>query len=296
MSPSPARAVGRRPAHAGTFYPADPDALRALVDRLLDEAIGRPSPILGDELRAALVPHAGLVFSGAVAATGWAAIAATRPDTIVLLGTDHAGASPGVAAWTDGPWHGPLGETAVDQAVTDRVLALGHPFTADDGAHRHEHSLEVQLPFIARACPEARIVALLVGSRRPGDAAAAGARLGRLAAVLRAEGRRVVIVASSDLAHYPPVDVARAVDRRVLEPILRLDGDDLGRVEAAVETSDEPGLVCGLCGVDPVRAVLAAAAETGATRGVLLAESTSADSGLADPSRTVGYAAVAFVR
>jgi AmmeMemoRadiSam system protein B len=96
------------------------------------------------------------------------------------------------------------------------------------------------------------------------------------------------------MAHYPRAQVCEATDDELLEPLLRLDGDALAELEGSVLGEGRPGLVCGLCGIDPVRVALSALREIGATRGVLLGAATSADAG-GDPGRTVGYAAVAFV-
>jgi AmmeMemoRadiSam system protein B len=294
MNPDRARA-GRPPAHAGSFYPADGRSLRELVDGLLADAERRVPGIPEATIIGAITPHAGLVYSGAVAATAWTAIAMADPTTIILVGADHGGRAAGASVWTDGPWRGPAGEIAIDHGLAERIVALGPPFAADDAAHDDEHSIEVQLPFIARACPAARIVPVLIGSRSRDSAELTGAWLGRLVAGLRPDGERAVLVASSDLAHYPPEPLAREIDERVLQPILRLDGRELGRVEDEIRSSGRPGVACGVCGLEAIRCVLAAAEEAGASHGVLLAEATSADVPGADPGRTVGYAAVALV-
>ena len=293
MSPA-AVPTNRRAAHAGTFYPSEAGALLGLVDGLLGNVPRQVRPISAHAVLGVLVPHAGLESSGFVAAAGWALLATIHPTTIVVLGTDHAGRAMGASVWTDGPWSGPLGDVLVDRGLAERIVALGPPFRADNAAHEQEHSIEVQMPFIARACPGARIVPMLVGAARPGVAEVAGAWLGRIVADLRADGERVVLVASSDLAHYPPVSVAREIDRRVIEPILRLDGNELLRVETEIRASGEPGVSCGMCGLDAVRCMLAAVEEGGATHGSLLAEGTSANRPGSDPDRTVGYAAIAF--
>jgi AmmeMemoRadiSam system protein B len=293
MSPA-ASPTERRPVHAGTFYPSEPGALARLVDGLLGNVARQARPVPAHSVLGVLVPHAGLEYSGSVAAAGWALIATIRPTTIVLLGTDHAGRATGAAVWTDGAWSGPLGAVRVDRGLAERIVALGPPFRADNAVHEPEHSIEVQMPFITRACPGARVVPLLVGAARRDVAEIAGSWLGHLVADLRADGERVVLVASSDLAHYPPLDVAREIDRRVIEPILRLDGSELLRVETEIRASGEPGVSCGVCGLDAVRCMLAAVEEGGATHGSLLAEATSADRPGSDTDRTVGYAAIAF--
>jgi len=241
----------------------------------------------------ALVPHAGLVFSGAVAALSWRLAGEIAPSTIVLAGTDHQAWAAGVGVWTGGPWRTPLGDVSVDRELGRRIVGLGSPFEADDDAHLAEHSIEVQLPLLIRACPGAQIVPLAVSPRLEGHAEA-GALLGRMLAELRAAGERILIVASSDFAHYPPARVCEEVDDRLLGPLLALDEAALGKLDRALDGMNLPGLVCGMCGIDPARFVLSAVAEMGATRGLLLGKATSADAG-GDPRRTVGYAAAAFV-
>jgi AmmeMemoRadiSam system protein B len=124
--------------------------------------------------------------------------------------------------------------------------------------------------------------------------ARAGATLGRLLARRRAVGESILLVASSDLAHYPPARICEDTDAELLVPLLQLDAEALRETEASVLRANRPGLVCGLCGIDPVRVALAALIEMGATQGILLGAATSADAG-GDPRRTVGYAAAAFV-
>ena len=287
--------TGRQPAHAGSFYPADGRRLGELVDGLLADAEPRLPPIPPSTIVGAITPHAGLVYSGPVAAMAWAAIATADPTTILLVGADHGGRAAGAAVWTDGPWRGPFGDISIDHGLADRIVALGPPFAADDSAHDDEHSIEVQLPFVARACPGARIAPVLIGGRSRDVAETAGVWLGRLVAGLRSGGERAVLVASSDLAHYPPAALAREIDELVLRPILRLDERDLQRVEDGIRASGTPEVACGVCGLEAIRCVLAAAEEAGATHGVLLDEATSADVPGADPGRTVGYAAGALV-
>lgn len=291
----PRAGATRPPAVSGTFYPAEPDRLSSLVAALLAGAadVPRPAGASPDGVLGLLVPHAGLVYSGAVAALSWALAGEIAPSTVVLAGTDHQAAAAGVGVWTGGPWRTPLGEVAVNRELGLRIVGLGRPFEMDDDAHLTEHSIEVQLPLLTRACPGARIVPLAVSPRLQTHAEG-GALLGRLLAKLRAAGERVLLVASSDLAHYPPARVCEEVDDQLLEPLLRLDGEALFKLDRALGAANLPGLVCGLCGIDPVRFVLSAVAEMGATRGLLLGKATSAGAG-GDPRRTVGYAAAAFV-
>ncbi len=297
----PTEARWREPAHAGSFYPAEAGRLGRLVDSLLKTAGEAVPAVAPGELVGLLVPHAGLAYSGGIAALGWARLAADGPGTgppptVVFAGTNHQAAwLEGVAVWAEGRWETPLGEMTVDEPLAQRIVELGEPFRVDTMAHLREHSIEVQLPFLARMRPDARIVPLLV-STGTGDACTdAGRRLGELLDERRSAGQRVVLVASSDLSHYPPDARARESDRLVLEPILGLDPLGLARREAALRRAGVPGLVCGLCGIEPSVFALAALEEIGARRGVLLGHATSADVPDGDLHRVVGYAAVAFV-
>jgi hypothetical protein len=251
------------------------------------------------------VPHAGLDWSGPVAARGWVELEAREREpepspgtaslTVVLAGTNHFARRPGgIAVWPGGPWHTPLGEIAIDEPLRARILALGEPFAARAEPHLEEHSIEVELPFVARASPGARIVPLLVGPLGAEGCRAAGAALGRLLADARSAGERIVLAASTDLAHYPARAVAEQVDAESLDAIASLEADRLARHEAAAETGRIAGLDCALCGIEPTLLTLAAMRAMGASRGTVLAHATSADAPGGDPHRVVGYAAVRF--
>jgi AmmeMemoRadiSam system protein B len=287
----------RPPAVAGSFYPATAGELGALVDDLLVEAGRRhPAPpgLAARAVAAILVPHAGLVYSGIVAAAGWRTAApAGSPPTVVLLGTNHGAAwLDGVGAWDGGPWWTPLGEVATDPQLARSIVDLGPPFAADARCHVGEHSLEVQLPFIARLVPGARIVALSVGTGTGRRAVEAGERLGALLAARRAAGEPILLGISTDMAHYPAAGVAERVTATLLPHILELAPEALAVTEAALSGS-ERGLSCGMCGIAPAVLGLAALRAMGARPGTALAAATSADAG-GDPRRTVGYLAVGF--
>ena len=304
----------RPPSVAGSFYPAQPDVLAALVAELLTRA-GRLTPEAGPpeagpteagpteaaptdrQVVGLLVPHAGLVYSGVIAAAGWRRLGMASgepPSTVVLLGTNHGAAwLDGVAAWEDGGWRTPLGDVAVDVALAGAIAELGPPFAVDRTAHVGEHSIEVQLPLLQTVRPRAAIVPLSVAAGTGEDAIAAGARLGRLLARYRDVGRSLVIAISSDMAHYPAENACTQVTNELVGPILRLDPVLLAQAEGRVRDRATPGLVCGMCGVQPTVLGLAALRAFGATSGINLAAATSADAG-GPTDRTVGYLAVAF--
>ena len=294
-----AGAAGMSDAHrpaavAGTFYPAEPQRLGRLVDTLAAAAqmTARPAGLAPESVVGAMVPHAGLVYSGVIAALTWRLAGEIAPATIVLAGTDHQALAAGVGVWTGGPWRTPLGDVPVDRDLALRVVGLGPPFAPDDDAHLQEHSLEVQLPLLLRACPGARIVPLAV-SPRLRDHADAGARLGRLLAELSSAGDRILLVASSDMAHYPPARVCEEVDDRRLVPLLELDARHLGRSRG--------GDASGRHARSGLRAVRHRPGPVHAGRGRRDGRDPRHPTGQGHfrrcrgrPRRTVGYAAAAF--
>lgn len=294
-------ARGRPPAVAGSFYPSDRAQLRAVVGRLLlaaDHAAGSTTPAsrpTGLPL-GLLVPHAGLAYSGVVAAGGWRELR-DRPDaplSVVILGTNHrAGWLHGVGVWDDEPWLMPADAIDTDRDLARAIADLGPPFLVDRAAHLGEHSIEVQLPLLHAVAPGARVVPLAVAAGTGAQAIAAGARLGRLLAAHRRSGERLVLAISTDMAHYPRHVDAVQVTELLMPAILSLDAERLASLDAEVSAAGIPGLVCGMCGIEPAILGLAALRAAGADRGVRLASATSADAG-GPPERTVGYLAVRF--
>jgi MEMO1 family protein len=281
--PGPGRIV-RPPAVAGLFYPGDRAELSAAAETLLGfaQAVERPP-------RGILVPHAGLVYSGHVAAAAWRLVAGTSA-TVILLGTNHSARFSGIATWPGDAWGLPGAEVTVDVELGEAILALGPPFFTSREAHAREHSIEVQLPLLSTVAPAARIVPLAVSTGTGVAAGEAGERLGQLLEERWAAGEPIVLAISTDMAHYPPAAVSARITETLLPPILALDSVELARAEAVV---GGPGVACGMCGIEPSVVGLAALRGAGVAAGRLLAAATSADVG-GDPGRTVGYLAVSF--
>lgn len=289
-----AEAGVREPAVAGSFYPGQPEALRELVIGLLARAgatfVGREAAAVG-----VLVPHAGLAYSGLVAAAGWRAglNEAGPAPTIVLLGTNHSAWFEGIAVDSGGAWRLPTADVEIDAEVAAHVLALGEPFVASRAAHRDEHSIEVQLPLVAALRPDARIVPCSASAGTGDEAVAAGERLGTRLAELRASGRDLLLAISTDMAHYPAHDDAVRVTERLVPAICALDPGATAEIERGAATSGARGMACGMCGIQPTVVGLAALRAMGARAGEVIAAATSADAG-GPRDRTVGYLAVAF--
>ncbi len=269
----------REPAVAGQFYADDPAALAHQVEACFRSTRGPgalPEPHRRPErhVRAIVVPHAGLDYSGPIAALAYAAVAAERPPASVLvLGVDHYAAGRG-AALSAVDWRTPLGAVACAQPLLDRLRRP--PLEVDEAAHAREHSIEVQLPFLDYVLPRPRFVALQI---RFGPFAA----LDRVAAVVRAAvaDEDVLLVASTDFSHYVPVEVARRQDALAIEAILASDGR---RLYDTVEAH-----AISMCGVAPTTVLLRALAGEGLTPRLL----RWGHSGEATPMPdVVGYAAL----
>ncbi len=275
----------REPAVAGQFYAADARRLNATLDAVFGSALpaGPERPV------ALVVPHAGYVYSGQIAADGWRQAAAHDYDTIVILGANHTGTGSGrVGVFPGSGLRTPLGVANVDRALSAALVKEDPDCVADAAMHAAEHSVEVQVPFAQRLFPRASVVAAIVASDDAGVVTRFGRTLGRLLA-----GRRALIVASSDLSHYPSYRDAAAADRRTLEAIASLDPDRV-RSDASAEERGTPNLVTCACGQAPVMAAMVAARALGATRSRVVSYANSGDLPIGDPARVVGYGALVF--
>lgn len=267
----------RRAAVAGTWYPDDPRRLAAEVDRYVGRAAVEPV----GTLRAIVAPHAGLRYSGPVAAYAYKAASGTRPDVLVLVGPSHFVPFRGVSIWRAGAWETPFGPVPVDAPLAEAIAeALGD--VADvAAAHGREHSLELQLPFIARLLPGAAIVPILMGYQTRETAFGLADALARTAC--RWPGR-LLLVASSDLSHYQDAAAAAVLDGAVMGHVESLDPEGLmARLER------EPNHACG---GGPMVAVLQAARAAGARNARVLQYGDSGDV-TGDKSSVVGYMAAA---
>lgn len=263
----------------GSWYPSDPRALTREVDRYLSAA-GDADALASGEIRALVCPHAGLMYSGPVAAFAYRLLRGRAFDVVVLVGPSHYVGFEGISLYRRGSFATPFGDLAIDERVAD-AIAHHASSTADvPAAHRREHSLEMQLPFLARLIPETPIVPIVMGYQRRDTVA----DLGRaLAAAL--PDARALLIASSDLSHFHDAATAARLDRRVIEHVSRFDADGLmNTLEAVPEHA---------CGGGPMVAVMHAAKALGARDARVLRYADSGDvSG--DKSAVVGYLAAAF--
>lgn len=256
----------REPAVAGMFYPGDSGELDREVESFLSAAEPRYKTIAG------VAPHAGYEYSGRTAA--WTYTNLAEKETIVLIGPDHTGAALGeTCVYFDGDWKTPLGDVGIDRVVAAELEDVG---TLNKSAHSGEHSIEVQLPFIQKQFPGAKIVPIMMGDQTQSVAVQLGKRLARL---------DCAVVASSDFSHYVPVARAKADDGYAIEALKKLDVS--GFYERVMERR------LSACGVGPIAAAATFARESGCTKGMLLNYSTSSD--VTGDSVCVGYASLVFL-
>jgi AmmeMemoRadiSam system protein B len=276
------RMTTRPAAVAGSWYPASAGALGREIDGYLDAAVPPPA----GEIHAVIAPHAGIMFSGPVAACAYKAAATQAYDVAVLVGPSHFVGFDGVALYPEGAFATPFGPIAIDATSGAAIAAADAVVQTAVGPHAREHSLEMQLPFLRRVLPELPIVPLLMGQQTADT-------ITRLAGALAAglAGRRALLVASTDLSHYFDADTAAALDTRVHDRVEAFDAAGLltyfeGQPEA------ERGRRVG-CGIGPAIAVMMAAQALGARDARVLRYSHS---GLVSGDNTgvVGYLAAAF--
>jgi MEMO1 family protein len=268
----------RRAAVAGSWYPGTAKALSTAVEGHL---AGATRDIDGD-LIALIAPHAGLTYSGPVAAHAYRLLRDRTFDVAVIVGPSHFVGFDGVAAPSARAFETPFGVTALDGDCVDALVHAGGVVREHAPAHVREHSVEMQLPFLARLAPGVPIVPLLMGYQTRETAVALA---DALAPVLR--GRRALLVASTDLSHYYDAATAARLDAVVLDRVANMDAEGL---QQALEHQPQHA-----CGGGPTVAVMLTARLLGARDAVVLDYADSGDvSG--DKSKVVGYMAAAIGR
>jgi AmmeMemoRadiSam system protein B len=266
----------RRAAVAGSWYPANAAELAREVDRYLCDAADPPQ---GDPI-ALVAPHAGLMYSGSIAAHAFRLLYERPIDVAVLVGPSHYVGFDGVAVYERGAFETPLGSVPIAEDCASAIMAASEQVKSHPLAHAREHSIEMLLPFLTRVLPDAAIVPLVMGHQHRetaeelGDAIAAAT-----------SGRRAVLIASTDLSHYQSATVAAKLDGKVIQQVERFDPGGL-----MVLLEGFPGHACG---GGPVVSVMRAAKQLGAKDARVLKYGDSGDvSG--DKDAVVGYLAAAF--
>lgn len=269
----------RKPSHAGTFYPGEKRSLEKMVDGFLGEVT--PVDIQGRVILA-IVPHAGYIYSGPVAAHVYRLIKDISPKRIILLGPSHYYPLDGPTLYGEGSFSTPLGEVPINASLTNKIKKRCPQVKVSQEAHRLEHSLEVQLPFLQKTLSKFEIVPILVP---PHSDSWEEEVLARVLAELLKEDKELIVLASSDLSHFHPYEEARKMDGETVRLIKEMSLNQLG--EGVLAGKNE------LCGDGGVLTGLLAVRYYGDREVKVLSLANSGDT-QGDKSRVVGYTAVVF--
>jgi len=284
-----AQTAVRAPAVAGAFYPSDPDELRAYLQQTLESA--PPSQVAG-RIFGLVAPHAGYEYCASVAAASYRAIRGRHYDSVIVVGPAHRLPVRGAAIGHWSAWETPLGTVPVDAELSAALRQAEATIGSDpagSAALQYEHSIETQLPWLQVVLGELRFVPLLVSDDSPENCA----RIADAIASACAD-RAVLLVASTDLAHYPAYDDCVRSDRRILEAVMTMDPAVLRARDREILAEGVAELHCTMCGLGPVSIVLQAARRLGAEKATIVAQANSGDVPAGDRSHCVGYAAVVF--
>ncbi len=268
----------RKPAVSGDFYPSDPHTLATDVDAYLaDYAV---SPELSGELVGIVAPHAGYMYSGPTAAAAYSLLNKKNYTTAVIVSPSHYDGFNGISIYKGDAYQTPLGIAHVDVDLRSRILAACEQAFPSEIGHRMEHAIEVQIPFLLRIHPHARIVPIVMGSQDRSTCV----ELGKALAAVLAPSTHVVI-ASSDLSHFHRDETAKIIDKRTALTISEFDPEKLME---QLETGQSEA-----CGGGPIASVMIAAKQMGCTDATILHQCTSGDI-TGHHGRVVGYLSAAF--
>lgn len=285
----------RKPAVAGTFYPAGEAELRKSIEESYLHRLGpRRLPKVGGTgksagLKACVCPHAGYAYSGPVAAHSYLDVSELgKPDLVVIVGPNHYGLGSGVATYGEGEWETPLGNVSVDMAATKKMLDLVDIVTVDKEAHRKEHSIEVQLPFLQQIYGNTfSFLPISLAFQDKYTARRLGKGLAELLSAY-AEGKgTAVLIASSDLTHYEPASLAREKDTSLLKHVERLD------VDSFYTTLQRRDITA--CGYGAIASVMEACRLLGFSKARVNCYANSGDV-TGDNEAVVGYPSVSFLK
>ena len=274
----------RKPVGAGTFYTGTPKELKEQIEWCYKHELGpgvvpQVNKAGPRKIVALVVPHAGYIYSGPVAAHAYKELAEDGVfDTVVILGPNHTGYGAPVSVWTESSWETPLGEVKVNEELARKVV--GGIIGADETAHIYEHSIEVQLPWLQHLYGELKIVPIAMLAQDVETAREVGKAISKT-------GDNTIIIASSDFTHYEPHSIATEKDKSMIEAIVNFDEEML---------YERRGLLsCTMCGYGPVASAIVAAKEMKAKTANLLKYATSGDT-TGDFSRVVGYGSIVIKR
>jgi AmmeMemoRadiSam system protein B len=260
----------RDPAVAGQFYASDPRTLRSVIESFIE----KQEPTL--EARAAVVPHAGYVYSGSVSGIVFSSV--RLPRRMILLGPNHSGRGVALALSPSEAWRTPLGIVPVDLEMNRILLSECSELQEDPLAHQREHSLEVQIPFLQVLRPDFSFSAICVGTAEYEALESLGHAMAR---AIRTLEEPVILVASSDMTHYETAEIAARQDQFAIERVLAVDPRGLYDVVTGKDIT--------MCGFAPTVSVLVACSDSGSSAGTLVRYTNSGHAS-GDFDQVVAYA------
>jgi MEMO1 family protein len=278
----------REPVVAGKFYPADSTKLRNALKYYFEDAVtgNKERPI------AIIAPHAGYIFSGQIAADAFNQSRNFDYDVVVILGTNHTvqGFNK-ISVYPRGAFRTPLGISRVDENIATLLLKEDDDCVTDIKPHESEHSVETQVPFIQYLFPNAKIVPIVIGSDNPQICTKFGKALAKILS-----NKKALIVASSDLSHYPSYLDAVNTDKNTLDVIKKMNPNDLHKELYIKVNSGIPSLVTCACGEGPISATITAVKESGGEYTSVISYANSGNTLVGENNRVVGYGAIAFYK
>jgi AmmeMemoRadiSam system protein B len=278
----------RIPAVAGSFYPESRERLESQVIEYLNQARVTPPP---EDILGIIVPHAGYVYSGKVAAYGYKLLIGRKWDTVIIVGLCHRGLRK-VSVYDHGAFETPLGVVPIDIDLATQIIQEGAGFCAFiPEAHEEEHSLEVQLPFLQKTLTYFKIVPILID-----DPLLSNPLADAIFKAVKASKKSVLLIASTDLTHYPAYDVARQVDKDSIDAMLSLNPDEMDKVDQSWMHKGIPNLHCTVCSAAAVKTVIYTVKQMGANMSALLKYANSGDVSIGSKSQVVGYASIALLK
>lgn len=273
----------RQPAVAGFFYPVDSRALIRQVTELLERA--KTKKIKG-ELKALIAPHAGYTYSGLTAAYGYKLLENKKYDSVIIISPSHREYFKGVSIFPGNCYKTPLGDVPIDMELSNEIIAEDKFVFLSMSGHHDEHAIEVHLPFLQMTLEKFRLVPLVMGDQSPENCV----RLGQvLAKVLKSatNGKKVLIVASTDLSHFHPYETAQQLDQRAIDSIVNFNYTQL--------LHDMENQTTEACGGGPIAAAMIAAQGLGANKVQKIFSCNSGDV-TGEKREVVGYLSAAIYK
>lgn len=271
----------RKAAVAGQFYPYSAEENDALIDGCFERGCGKPGKNKNDSLVSVVCPHAGYIYSGWVAAYSYKAIAEeSGAKTFVIVGPNHTGLGEMVSVYPKGSWETPYGEVKVNAELAKKIIEADDFAKADEEAHRFEHSLEVQLPFLQYIMKGKQFDIVPITTMLQDLEASLS-----LAKSVFKNRKDVLLIASSDLTHFAPYSTAMTLDLNAIKDINSLNSQ--GFIEKIIKHK------MTICGYGPILTAMEYSKLCGVKKGELLKYATSGDAGAGRDS-VVGYGSIIF--